>query len=158
MPLGEDEPKRPPWDAAGIHGLHRVREWDVVKMVDAPELTGERAEFVALSRDELVIESGPDDVEPLARAIERDLPPPYRAEAVHREGGHWAVAAKRIELISLPGVGGREIELSTHGDERTLLVDGEQTFGSIPALERPDHVVRARRVDREMWEVEVDPL
>ena len=158
MSLGEKEPARPPWDASGVHGLHRVRQWDVVTTVDAPELLGERAEFVALSRDEFVIQEGPDTVERLAEAIERELAPPYRAEAVRRETGLWAVGARKIELVRLPGVAGEELELSLHGDERTLLIDGAQTFGSIPALERPEHVVRARRVDGETWEVEVDPL
>jgi hypothetical protein len=156
--LGDEEPARPPWDAAGIHGLHRTREWDVVKTVEAPELTGDRSSFVALSREELVIEEGPDHVEPLAEAIEADLAPPYRAEAVCRDGGLWAVGARRIELVSLPGISGEELELSTIGDERTLLIDGARTFGSIPALERPEHVVRARRIAGETWELTVDPL
>ena len=61
---------------------------------------------------------------------------------------------RRIEIVELPGVEGEEIELSSHGDERTLVVDGEREFGSIPALERPDHVVRARRIVGDAWEVE----
>jgi hypothetical protein len=158
MGLGDEEAPRPAWDAAGIHGLQRAREWDVVTTVDAPEVKGERAGFVALSSDEIVVEDGPNDVEPLAEAIERELTPPYRAEAVRREAGLWAVAARRIELVELPGVRGRELELATHGDERTLLVDGEREFGSIPALERPEHVTRARRIVGEIWEIEVAPL
>ena len=158
MQLTDDEPARAPWDASGIHGLHRVKEWDVVTTVNAPEITGDRSAFVAVSRDEFVIEAGPDDVETLAAAIERDVPPPYRAEAVRRNGELWAVAARKIELVKLPDVEGSEIELSMHGDEKTLLVDGARSFGSIPALEHPEHVVRARRVDGETWEVEVDPL
>jgi hypothetical protein len=45
-----------------------------------------------------------------------------------------------------------------HGGERTLLVDGERAFGSVPALERPEHVVRARRIDGDLWEVDEAPL
>jgi hypothetical protein len=152
------ESVRPAWDASGIHGLHRAREWDTVATVEAPEIPAERAVFVALPGGDLVIEEGPDDLQPLADAIERHLEPPYRAEAVKREGGLWAVGARSVELVELPGVGGREIELAAHAGERRLLVDGETAFGSIPALERPDHVVRARRVDGELWEVEADPL
>jgi hypothetical protein len=158
MALGDEEPPSPAWDAAGIHGLHRVREWDVVTTVDAPEIKGERAAFVALSGDEIVVEDGPDDVEPFAEAIERDLAPPYRAEAVRREAGLWAVAARKIELVELPGIRGRRLELATHGGERTLLVDGVREFGSIPALELPEHVTRARRIDGETWEIEIAPL
>jgi hypothetical protein len=158
MQFGEPEPTRPAWDVSGIHGLHRVREWDVVTTVEAAGVTGERAKFVAISPSEVVIEEGPDDVELLAAAVERELSPPFRAEAVRRDGDLWAVAARKIELVELPGISGQELELATHGDERSLRVDGERTFGSIPALERPEHVTRAHRVDGEIWEIEVAPL
>jgi hypothetical protein len=154
---GEDSP-RAPWDTSGIHGLQRPREWDAVVTVAAPELKGDRARFVALSRDDLVVEEGPEDVELLALAAERDVAPPYRAEAVRRHGTLWAVAARSIAVVELPGVVGDEIELSMRGGERTLVVDGLPAFGTIPALERPEHVVRASRIDREIWEIAVDPL
>jgi len=157
----ETEPEtatRPAWDAAGIHGIHRAREWDAVVTVEAPELPGDRSAFVALANGDLVVEEGSDDVRPLADALEHELAPPYRAEAVKREDGFWAVAGRRIELVELPGVAGEEIELASRGAERTLLIDGERGFGSIPLLERPGHVVRARRVDGELWEVETAPL
>jgi hypothetical protein len=157
IPLEEARAK-PAWDASGIHGLHRVREWDAVVTVDAPEVEGERAAFVALPNGDLVVESGPERVEPLAAALERDLRAPYRAEAVKRDGGLWAVAGRRVEVVHLAGIDGDEIELAAHGDERVLRVDGAPSFGRIPALERPDHVVRARRIDGELWEVEAAPL
>jgi len=156
--LGGEEPVRPAWDTTGIHGLHRVSEWDVVTTVDAPDVTGDRAVFVALSKEELVVEEGPDELEQLATAVERTLAPPYRAEAVRRDTGLWAVGARKIELVQLPGVSGQELELAMHGDERTLLVDGEREFGSIPALERAEHVTRARRISGDTWEVEVARL
>ena len=46
-----------PWDKAGIHGVHRPREWDDVATL-AAELEGERAEFVVLD-DEIIVEYGP---------------------------------------------------------------------------------------------------
>ena len=140
----EGEDRRPPWDKAGVHGINRPREWDEVATAQV-ELPGERAEFVVLG-DEIVIEQGPDDVEPLARAL--SLEPPYRAQAVRQAEGVWAVAARRIDVVALPGIDGDELELSQHGEERGLTVDGERRFGSIPALERPgDYVVRATRLD-----------
>jgi hypothetical protein len=157
MPLGDPEP-RAPWDAAGIHGLHRVREWDVVTTVDASGLEGERAAFVVLPNGDLVVEEGGGPLEPLAEALERSLQPPLRAEAIRREKDLWAVAGRRIELVELPGIRGEELELTAHRGERILLVDGERGFGSIPLLERENHVVRARRVDGELWEVEAHPL
>jgi hypothetical protein len=159
LPLGDETaPVRPAWDATGIHGLQRPREWDVVTTVDAPELEGDRASFVALTRDDLLVEEGPDNVEPLAAAVERELQPPYRAEAVRRHGTLWAVEGRSIELVKLQGVTGNEVELSMHEGERALVVNGQPAFGSIPELERPEHVVRARRLDGETWEVRFDPL
>jgi hypothetical protein len=157
--LLDDGPSvRPSWDNVGIHGVQRPREWDTVATVDAPGLEGDRAAFVALPSGELVADSeaGPADPKPLAAALE--LAPPYRAEAVRRERTIWAVAGRRIEVVELPGVQGEEIELSSHRGERSLLIDGERTFGSIPALEQPEHVVRARRIAGDEWEVETHPL
>jgi len=158
LSLDAEQPIRPAWDAAGIHGNPRPRQWDAVVTVDAPELEGDRAAFVALVGGDLVVDEGPDDLEPLATALEQELPPPYRAEAVRRERTVWAVAGRRIEVVELPDVSGEELELTVNGSEHTLLIDGERHFGSIAALERPGHVVRARRIDGDLWEVETAPL
>ncbi len=158
LSLDVEQPVRPPWDAAGIHGNPRPRQWDAVVTVDAPEVEGDRATFVALAGGDIVVDEGPDDVEPLATALEQELAPPYRAQAVRRERTVWAVAGRKIELVELPDVAGEELELTVNGGEHTLLVDGKRGFGSIPALERPGHVVRARRVDGDLWEVETAPL
>ena len=149
------EDARQPWDKAGIHGVHRPREWDDIATL-AAELEGERAEFVVLE-DEVIVEYGPRGIETLVGAMSLD--PPYRAEAVKREDGLWAVAARRIEVVSLPGVEGRELEQAHHDGERTLVVDGQRRFGSIAALERDgDYAVRGRRLDRDRWEIEASLL
>jgi len=47
------------------------------------------------------------------------------------------------------------------GDERTLVVDGNRSFGTLPELEQltdGDAVIRASRLDGTLWEVRVDPL
>jgi len=147
----DTEEVRPPWDKAGIHGVSRPREWDEVATANV-DLPGDRAEFVVLP-DEIVIDEGPDNVEPLADAL--SLEPPYRAEAMRQSEGVWAVAARRIEVVELPEQQGDELELTQRGDERTLIVDGQRSFGSIPVLERQgDYAVRARRLDSIRWEVE----
>ena len=152
-PAAED--RRAPWDKAGIHGVHRPREWDEVVGVEA-DVPGERATFVVLD-DAIVIEEGPDDVEPLAEALSLD--PPYRAEAVRRSEGVWAVAGRRIEVVHIPDVEGTELELSRHGDERIVVVDGERRFGSIPVLEREgNYAIRAKRLDGDLWEIEASLL
>jgi hypothetical protein len=146
---------RAPWDKAGIHGVHRPREWDEVAAVEA-DVAGDRADFVVVG-DEVVIEEGPEDVNVLADAL--SLEPPYRAEAVRRAEGVWAVAGRRIEVVELPDFDGAELELSRHGDDRSLVVDGERRFGSIPPLERDgDYAIRARRLTGDLWEIEASLL
>ena len=157
VPFGDDAP-RGPWDIAGIHGLQRARRWDAVVAVEAAALVGARALFVALPGSELVVEEGPPDVGVLARAVDSELGRPYRAEAVRRERGLWAVAANAIEVVELPGIAGTEIELIAHGADRVLTIDGERSFGTIATLERREHVVRARRIVKDLWEVEAGPL
>ena len=157
MSLGDDGP-RGPWDIAGIHGLQRAREWDAVVAVDAPELEGERAHFVALPDGTAVVEEGATDVTILARGVDAEVQRPYRAEAVRRARGLWAVAARAIETVELPGISGREIELVTHGNDEMLSIDGERSHGTIPALARPGHVVSARRIAGDIWEVDSNPL
>ena len=145
----DPEPTRPAWDASGIHGLHRVA--GVGRGRRRSRRRSSRASAPSSSRSprgELVVEEGPDDVEPLAAPVERELAPPYRAEAVRRDGDLWAVAARAIEVVELPGRRRRGDRAHRRtADERTLVVDGEPAFGSIPALERPEHVV-ARAPDR----------
>ena len=150
------EDHRMPWDKAGIHGVNRPREWDEVSTL-AADVPGEKAQFVALDEEEILVEEGADEVAALADALA--LEPPYRAEAVRRSEGVWAVAARRIEIVRLPEVEGDELELSVVGDERSLVVDGFPRFGSIPQLERAgDYAIRAGRLEGDRWEVEVSPL
>jgi hypothetical protein len=167
--LGREEPvagdARPRWGETGIHGIHRVREWDVVATVEAPDVPGDAVAFVALPDGSLLVEEGDAEAEldPLAQAIEGELAPPYRARAARQEGDLWAVSARRIavEQFEAPG---EEIELTSHDDERTLLVDGEREFGGVPALERlgerqgASYAVLAHRLDGDLWEVRVSAL
>jgi hypothetical protein len=167
--LAEQEPPPfepgPHWGATGIHGVPRPRRWDAVASADAPGLEGDEVHFVALPNGDLVVdEDEPDDtVRALAEAVEETIELPYRAEAVRREGDVWAVAARSVQIVELDATGD-EIELVVNGVERTLAVDGERGFGSVPELERIGErlgslfVVRARRLDDGLWEVEANPL
>ena len=114
MPFGDDAP-RGPWDIAGIHGAPARARWDAVVTVEAPGLEGERALFVALPDGRLVVEEGPSASSRSPRAVDAELARPYRAEAVRRERGLWAVAANAIEVVELPGIAGEEIELDLAG-------------------------------------------
>jgi hypothetical protein len=159
------EDLRPSWDKVGVHGVHRPREWDAVVTATAPEVGGAEVEFVSLPDASLIVdqEQGDGDLTPLAEAIETHVAAPYRAHGVRRGGHVWAVAARRIEVASFRA-DGDEIELSEHGGVRTLTVDGAPGFGTVRELERigrregDSYVVRARRLDGDLWEVAADPL
>ena len=106
----------------------------------------------------MLVEEGPPDVGVFVAEVGRSLDAPYRAEAIRRDERLWAVGARRIEVVALPDVRGDELELVSHDHERTLIVDGDRSLRTIESLERPEHVVRAHRLEGESWEVEVDPL
>jgi len=167
-PLGASPPG---WDGtergeAGIHGVPRVRRWDTVTSVAAPGLRGDTVRFVALPDGTLVVEEDEPDgaLAPLAEGIEAALPPPYRAEAVRRGPETWAVAGSRIAVSELPGLTGDEAELVVTRDGHVLRVDGRTTLGRAPGLERAgegvgsEYVVRATRLDGDLWQVEASAL
>src|SRR2546423_502145 len=160
-----ERPARAPFTGAigeaGIHGLPRERQYDAVVTVTAPDLEGSSARFVGLEDGSLLLEEGDGDLTPLADAIEQEVKRPYRGIAVRRSETQWAVAAHRLQVIELPEPGGDEVELALRGDERTLLSDGNRGFGTLPelqALAAGDAVIRAARLDGNVWEVRVDPL
>jgi hypothetical protein len=145
----------------GIHGIPRERQYDAVVTTEAPDAQGTSATFVGLEDGSLLIEEGDGDLTALADAIEHELLRPYRANAVRRSETQWAVAAHRLRVAELPEPGGDEIELVLRGDDKTLVVDGNRSFGTLPELERlaeGDAVIRADRLDGTLWEVRVDPL
>jgi len=157
--LVEPEPAaepRAPWREVAIHGIQRGREWDATVTVEAPDIDGDAATFVVLPDGSVLVEEGPDSsLQPLADAVEEQLPPPYRARAARQRGDLWAVQARKIDVIRLRNApDGDSIELT--GD--TLLVDGAREFGSVPELEGLGDVVRAERLDGDLWEVRASPL
>jgi hypothetical protein len=145
----------------GIHGVPRQREYEAVVTTDAPDVQGSSVRFVGLEDGSLLIEDGEGDLSALAEAIEREVVAPYRATAIRRGETQWAVAAHGLRVVELPEPGGDEVELVIRGDERTLVVDGNRSFGTLPELERladQDAVIRAARLDGALWEIRVDPL
>jgi hypothetical protein len=147
---------RPQWQETGIHGIPRPRDWDVTATAEAPDIPGDGATFVVLPDRTLLVEDGPDaSLDALAAAVEQTLAPPYRARAVRQSESLWAVQATRIEVVAIAnGPEGDSIELTSE----TLLVDGEQVFGSVPELEGLGDVVRAERLDGDLWEVRAAAL
>ena len=125
-----------PLGEVGVHGVPRARRWDVVASARA-ELPVDDVHFTALPDGTLIVEEDVPDgsLTPLAEAIEMTLNPPYRAEAVKREDGVWAVAASRIRVREFP---------EAEADELELVEDG--------------NVVIGRRLDGDLFEVDVTPL
>ena len=152
----------PHWGEVGIHGLHRQREWDALATVDAPEIEGDAAWFVALGDSRLVVEEGAGEVDRLAGVV--SIAPPYRAHAVRRDGGLWVVAARRIDTVELrDDPGGDNVELSWDGVERAVRIDGRPTLTRVAELEElaaghARYVVTAARIAGSVWEVLVAPL
>jgi hypothetical protein len=158
-------PAAPRPQEPGIHGIAREREWDAFATVAAPELQGTEVAFDVLPDRTLLVDGEADEpLTPLAEAIERDMQPPYRARAVRQSDELWAVAARKIDVLRLPDRDGDSLELSVHGDQHDLIVDGAREFGGVPQLEtlaqsrHREYVVRAERLDEDWWEVTVDPL
>jgi hypothetical protein len=151
---------------AGIHGVPRRRRWDVVTTAEAPGLRGDGVHFVALEDGTLVVDEDEPDgaLAPLADAVEGKLAPPYRAEAVRRTAADWAVAARRIDLVESRSLRGDEAELVVTREGHVLRIDGRTTLGRAPELERvgagrgSEYVVRARRIDGDVWETEASAL
>jgi len=145
----------------GIHGIPRERQYDAVATTDAPDAAGDSARFVGLEDGSLLVEEGDGDLTALADAIEHEIARPYRATAVRRGESTWAIAAHRLRVIELPEPGGDEIELVLNGEEKTLVVDKNRSFGTMQELEQladGNAVIRAARLDGTLWEVRVDPL
>ena len=154
------------WMEAGIHGIARPRQFDAVVAVTAEGIAGNEIAFVALPDGTFLVESGAEvpegALDPFADALEGSMTTPYRCIGIRKGENQWAAAAKAINVVELPDAAGDVIELAVKGDERTLLVDGERTFGTVPELEElteeDAYVVRAERLDGDLWEVRAAPL
>ena len=154
------------WADVAITGLARTREWDVTALADAPALEGDEVRFDVLPDGTIVVEDevGDTGLAPLAEAVEATLPPPYRARAVRRSDARWAIQARAIRVVELPDQPGDTIEITERDGVRELKIDGERSFGSVPALEQlasaqfPDYALQAQRLDGDLWELRVDAL
>jgi hypothetical protein len=161
----------PGWDGEqrgepGIHGVPRTRRWDVVATATAPEALGDELSFVVLPDGTVLIDDDQPDgaLVPLADAVEASLAPPYRAEAVRRGPEAWAIGARRIAVAEERGLRGDEAELVSRSGVRTLTVDGIGRIARAQGLESAgerlggDYVVRATRLEGDLWEVEATAL
>jgi hypothetical protein len=157
----------PLFDVAGMHGIPRNREWDAVTSAEAPDLPGDRVEFVALEDGTLFTDDDlPDDsLAPLADALESSVQGPYHALALRQAADVWSVAALRVAVVEVPeDVPGDKVDLAVNDGERTILIDDAATQAHVPSLEEfaaqqfGSFVVHASRLDDVLWEVTVLPL
>lgn len=150
----------------GYHGVQRPRRWDAVVMVEAPDLPGDEATFVVLEDGSVILDAELPEpaVEPVAEALDELVDAPYRVEAVRRHGDVWAAAARRVDVVGLPGVEGEELTLTMQDGTKSFSVDGRPEFGGSPELERfagdrfDSYVAVAQRLDADLFEVRVSPL
>ncbi|MGD0713909.1 MAG: hypothetical protein ABSB24_06950 [Gaiellaceae bacterium] len=157
---------RPAWLETGIHGVPRPRDWEATITAEAPDVEGAAVRFVTLPDGTVLVEDGPDtSLEPLATAVEEQLPPPYRARAVRQNETLWAIQARRIEVLEIPdGPAGDEIVVTHTADGTTFAVDDEKQFGAVPVLEQrgeregAEYTVHAERLDGDLWEVRASAL
>jgi hypothetical protein len=142
----------------------RPRRWDAVVSAEAPDVSGGEVDFVALPDGSLIVEGDAEgDLTPLAAAVEAQIAAPYRAQGKRQGERVWAVASRRIQVASF-SADGEELTLTEHEGNRTMIVDGEETVATVPELEEigrregDSYVVRAQRLDGDLWEVSADPL
>ena len=157
-----------PWPAILTGAMARPAVWDVVTTAHIAGIAGDAVEFATLPDGELIVdtESGDGDLSPLADEIEKQLKPPYRAQARREEGADdlWAIAARTIDVVELHFDGGDEIELVENEGSTELRVDGEPWEGQIPELQPAgealgtDFVVQADRLDGDFWELRASAL
>jgi hypothetical protein len=171
----------PRWVEAGVSGVPRGREWDVVAVVEVPELEGSQLSELAFARlaDGRVGSAGgelpPAALERLSAAVEESLEPPYEARALRRGTREWSVAGRTAHLQPVavpPSLPADALVLAVGPDgERLLFADGEEQENPSAALaaaaaelerrgrERyPSFVARAERLAPGFWVLTVDPL
>ena len=126
---------------------------------------GDECVFVAADGASTISERGsPDAVACAVQALTGLLDAPYRAVAVRRHADTWAVGAVSIEVAELPGLGGDEATLVVTDEGATLEVDGRPTLAGMETLERlaagraRAYVLRAARLEADVWEFTIDPL
>jgi hypothetical protein len=148
---------------AGVTGIPRPAQWDVVSAAEAPDLTGDAVHFVALAGGDLLVDEDVPEgsLGPLADAVEHELRPPYRAEGIRHEEAVWAVAATQVDVVELPGLDTADsIEASSVDGVSSVTIDGASGArlpAGLAALTESlpgDWAIVASRVDGETWLVD----
>lgn len=164
---GPLDPRHPFWQVAGIHGVHRAREWDTVVAAESPDLPGDELDFVVLEDGTVVVDVDlPDDaLSPLADALDQHLEAPYHAYAHRREGDVWVAAAVLVDVVEVAEeIDADSIEIVARDGEHQTVIGGELTDRRIEPLEAlaeedfEAYFLEAARIDATLWEVTVNAL
>lgn len=150
-PSGEDDPS--------------AEREKIVFTLDEPDVEGTAHEFVTLADGSMVVDEAAPDISSLADAVEASIEPPYRASAVRQDDGNWRVTAHPIAVEKLT-LEGDELELSLLDGVTRFAIDGSETDAVAVPLRLMrvgeqaggDFVVRATRLDGDLWEVRADEL
>lgn len=162
-PLAGSYPAEPN-EIGALTGAARPSLGDVVATAHAPGLDGSRVSFVALPSGDLIVEdeTGDTDLSPFADLVEREVKPPYRAEANRLQGDEWAVAASAIHVEQFAYEGADALDLVSRGGVTELSADGNPVAGTVPELAAAavstDYAVHAERIDGDFWEVRTAAL
>lgn len=130
------------------------------------QLQGDRVQFTVLPDGDLIVTHGGEgDFAPLADAVEKQLAPPYTANARQERGNRWLIRARQIEVAQFAFPDAETVGFSQAYGATDLQVDGEPSDASPPLeLQRlgeragTDYAVEASRIDGDYWEVKVTPL
>ncbi len=159
--LPEPKHRLPEWFEIETLLKQRDDGWDVLATAEAAEIGGDEVEFVALPDGSLIVdeEQGDAPLDSLADAIEQQIQRPYRAKGVRKEQRVWAIGARRVDLVELPGIED-DRELSVYSGEVTATADGDLVPLERLAAERDldKYIVQAERLDGDLWEVRLGPL
>jgi hypothetical protein len=134
-------------------------------LLDDPDLPGTAYDFVTLADGSTVVDESAPDISEIADAVEQDLEPPYRVSAVKQRDGYWLVIARPITVEQL-ALEGDEVVLSSLDGVTSFRVDGaDADVARVPARllrlgeeDGADFVVRATRIDGDLWDVRSDEL
>ena len=159
-PAEESHVQVPPPGPSSIY-VPRASSWDVTATVRASGISGTEARFVTLPTGDVIVdvETGDGDLSPLADAVERQLKPPYRAQATRLHEDLWGITADPIDVREFSCDAGDDVEVICRSGEISVTVDGEPSELRIPQLEQSgEYAAHATRIDGDFWEVEAHPL
>ena len=141
-------------------------DWDIVTTVETAQDPGcDDFQLIALEDGRLIVDADVPDgsLVPFADAVEQQLQPPYRVDAVRIEGALWGAGAGGVTVIRLPRIDGETCDVSRVGDTVSMTVDGVEVKAPPAAWEAlrafdGDVALTAEWLEDDTWIASVWPL